>query len=118
MAGRFVPALPEAEPALPAAVPAFRDSVTHDDTGWRCCRTCDVEWTSPGETPCFLDPSHPGDPGRLGSWCRHGLRRVPGPGARTCLECRVSASSDFTPEFLDALARFAEAVLADDSKPL
>ena len=47
----------------PLAVAAYAGPATWDETGWRCCRTCEVEWV--GKTPCFFDGSHAGSPGRL-----------------------------------------------------
>ncbi|MGH8975099.1 MAG: hypothetical protein ACRD0C_18095 [Acidimicrobiia bacterium] len=93
---------------VPAGLPAYLGSLTWDDGGWRCCRICDVEWGGDGR--CFMVPSHPGGPGRLRSWCPHGLRRVPGVGAPLCSRCECHAPADFTPEFMDALALTADRV--------
>jgi hypothetical protein len=92
-----------------AAGPAYVGPFTWDDTGWRCCRACDVEWV--GETVCFLEPDHPGDAGRLDSRCRHGLRLVRGPGVPVCTRCGTHAASDYTPEFMDAFALAADRAL-------
>ncbi len=94
--------------AVPTAIPAYVGPFTWDDGGWRCCLPCDVEWVGDGR--CFLEPSHPGVPGRLRSWCTHGLRRVPGAGLPVCPSCQSHAPSDFTPEFMDALAIIADRV--------
>jgi hypothetical protein len=59
-----------------------------------------------------MDPSHPGVPGRLRSWCPHGLRRVAGAGVGLCPRCESHASSDLTSEFLDLLALTADRVRA------
>jgi len=90
----------------PVFGPAFIGPLTWDDSGWRCCRTCDAEWR--GETPCFVEPSHAGASGRLRSWCGHGLRCVPGPDGTVCQQCDQHGPSDFTPEFLDAFALAAD----------
>ena len=92
-----------------AAAPAYVGPPTWEDTGWRCCRACHVEWI--GETACFLDPAHPGDVGRLDSWCRHGLRLVRGPGVTVCARCQSHGASDFTGEFMDAFALAADRAL-------
>jgi hypothetical protein len=94
-----------------AAAPGYTGPMTWDDSRWRCCRTCLVEWT--GTTGCFLEPSHPGEPGRIRSFCRHGLRRVRLAGADVCLECETHAPADFTAEFHDAFSLAADRVLAE-----
>jgi hypothetical protein len=93
----------------PVAAPAFLGPPTWNDTGWRCCRACNVEWF--GETVCFLDPAHLGDAGRLGSWCRHGLRLVRQPGVALCGRCHSHEASEFTREFMDAFALAADSAL-------
>jgi hypothetical protein len=94
-----------------AAAPAYIGPLTWDDSRWRCCRICLAEWT--GDTSCFLERSHPGDPGRLRSWCRHGRRRVRVAGADVCRVCATHDPGDLTPEFHDAFALAADRVLAD-----
>ncbi len=90
-------------------MPAYVGPLTWDDTGWRCCRTCDVEWV--GEGRCFLDSRHAGVRGRLRSWCRHGLRRIAGEAGPVCPWCEQHGASDFTPEFLDVFALAADRAL-------
>ena len=99
----------EAVAVFPTAAPAYVGPATLTDGGWRCCRTCEAEWVD--GAACFIDPAHPGDLGRLGSWCPHGLRRFPGPGAALCPECGGPDASGFTPEFLDALTLAADQAL-------
>ena len=93
-----------------AAAPAYTGPLTWDDSRWRCCRTCLVEWT--GTTGCFLELTHPGEAGRLRSFCHHGRRRVRRPGAEVCGECRTHEPADFTPEFHDAFSLAADRALA------
>lgn len=95
--------------AIPAAVPAYVGPPTWHDQGWRCCRICDVEWG--GDTGCFVNSAHPGVPGRLGSWCRHGLRLVEGAGADVCPHCERHDPSDYTAEFMEAFSLAADRVL-------
>ena len=94
-----------------AAAPSYTGPMTWDDSRWRCCRTCLVEWTGPAG--CFLEPAHPGEAGRIRSFCRHGLRRVRRPGADLCVECATHNPADFTDEFHDAFALAADRALAD-----
>jgi len=93
-----------------AAAPAYTGPMTWDDSRWRCCRTCLVEWT--GSSGCFLERSHPGEPGRLRSFCHHGQRRVRRPGAALCGECKTHDPADFTEEFHDAFSLAADRALA------
>jgi hypothetical protein len=94
-----------------AAAPAYTGPMTWDDSRWRCCRACLVEWT--GGTGCFLEPSHSGERGRLRSFCHHGRRRVRGPGNDVCGECETHDPADFTAEFHDAFSLAADRALAD-----
>ena len=94
-----------------AAAPAYTGPMTWDDRRWRCCRVCSVEWT--GSSTCFLEPSHPGEQGRLRSFCRHGLRRVRTSGTDVCPDCETHNPADFTAEFHDAFSLAADRALAN-----
>jgi hypothetical protein len=94
----------------PLAAAAYTGTLTWDDAGWRRCPVCDSEWV--GEGPCCLDPSHPGHPGRLRSWCRHGFGLVPRDGTPLRDDCERHATTDLSPEFVEWLALAADRALA------
>lgn len=86
--------------------------------GYRhCCRRCDVEWTcwgADGDDHCFIDPTHPGEPGSLAEYCPHGHDAGTGPFAAVCPACRANVGGITMPEWLWATVAKTSVELHDE----